>query len=180
MHSFEYQPPKPTALTRALWRAAGADAGILQACPYGEQVKFACLGGIVASTGVLAAFASSYAFYTIFAPAQAHANSIENAGAFAMATFFGVLWGLVIFNLDRYIVASTGKGDGTEAITWQEFKNAVPRMLLGIIIAITISKPLELRIFKPEIDRGELRATKIQGAKLTRSIALAFAQSQNQ
>ena len=32
--------------------------------------------------------------------------------------------------------------------------------------------------FKPEIDRGELRATKIQGAKLTRSIALAFAQSQ--
>lgn len=58
----------------------------------------------------------------------------------------------MIFNLDRYIVASTGKGDGTEVITWAEFKNALPRLFMGCIIALTISKPLEIRIFKSEID----------------------------
>jgi hypothetical protein len=49
-------------------------------------------------------------------------------------------------------VASTGKGDGTEKITRTEFLNALPRIFMGTIIALTISKPLEIRIFKSEID----------------------------
>jgi hypothetical protein len=58
----------------------------------------------------------------------------------------------MIFNLDRFIVSSTGKGDGTEAITWGEFKGAIPRIIMGAIIALTISKPIEIRMFKSEID----------------------------
>ena len=65
-----------------------------------------------------------------------------------MSIFFGVIWGLIIFNIDRFIVASTGKGDGTEAITSGEIKAAIPRILMGMIIAITISKPVEIRCFK--------------------------------
>jgi hypothetical protein len=65
---------------------------------------------------------------------------------------FGVLWGLMIFNIDRFIVTSTGKGDGTEAITWDELKGAIPRLIMGAIIALTISKPVEIRMFKTEID----------------------------
>ena len=65
---------------------------------------------------------------------------------------FGIIWGLIIFNIDRFIVASTGKGDGTETITWSEIKGSIPRILMGIIIALTISKPVELRMFKTEID----------------------------
>ena len=60
--------------------------------------------------------------------------------------------GLIIFNIDRFIVASTGKGDGTEAITSGEIRAAIPRIIMGIIIAITISKPVELRMFKTEVD----------------------------
>lgn len=58
----------------------------------------------------------------------------------------------MIFNIDRFIVTSTGKGDGTEAITWEEFKGAIPRIVMGAIIALTISKPVEIRMFKTEID----------------------------
>jgi hypothetical protein len=50
-------------------------------------------------------------------------------------------------------VTSTGQGDGTEAITWQEFKGAIPRIIMGMIIALTISKPIEIRIFQPEIEK---------------------------
>jgi hypothetical protein len=58
----------------------------------------------------------------------------------------------VIFNIDRFIVTSTGKGDGTEAITGSELKSALPRIIMGAIIALTISKPVEIRMFKSEID----------------------------
>ena len=58
----------------------------------------------------------------------------------------------IIFNIDRFIVTSTGKGDGTEEITWLEFKTAIPRILMGMIIAITISKPIEIRMFQTEIN----------------------------
>jgi len=66
--------------------------------------------------------------------------------------FFGFLWGAMIFNLDRFIVSSTGKGDGTEKITWDELKTAAPRIFMGLVIALTISKPIEIRMFKSEID----------------------------
>lgn len=69
-----------------------------------------------------------------------------------MSIIFGIIWGLIIFNIDRFIVASTGKGDGTEAITWGEIKAAIPRILMGMIIAITISKPVEIRMFQTEIN----------------------------
>jgi hypothetical protein len=69
-----------------------------------------------------------------------------------IAIAFGIVWGLIIFNIDRFIVTSTGKGDGTEAITKQEFKSAVPRIIMGLVIALTISKPMEIRMFKSEID----------------------------
>jgi hypothetical protein len=68
-----------------------------------------------------------------------------------LSIVFGLIWGLIIFNIDRFIVTSTGKGDGTEAITWQEFKSAIPRIIMGAIIAMTISKPIEIRMFQSEI-----------------------------
>ncbi|HBC05094.1 MAG TPA: DUF4407 domain-containing protein, partial [Aequorivita sp.] len=68
------------------------------------------------------------------------------------AIIFGIIWGLIIFNIDRFIVAASGVGDGTEKITWGELGGAIPRLCMGIIIAITISKPVEIRMFKSEID----------------------------
>jgi uncharacterized protein (DUF2267 family) len=66
--------------------------------------------------------------------------------------FAGVIWGIIIFNMDRFIVSSTGKGDGTDKIDRKELINAIPRVLIAIILGITISKPLELEMLKSEID----------------------------
>lgn len=137
---------------RLLWRASGGDRYILERSTYSDQIKYMCLGGIIVATGLMAALAGGYAFYTIFEP---RGSAIENEisyGTTVIATVFGCFWGLMIFNLDRFIVSSTGKGDGTEAITWDEFKGAIPRLVLGAIIALTISKPVEIRMFKSEID----------------------------
>ena len=151
-----YTTPKSSWLMRALWSCAGADSYILERSTYTDHVKYACLGGIVFATGFMAAMAGGYAFYIIFEPrGEAISTALDGATHLPtsiMATIFGIIWGMIIFNIDRFIVASTGKGDGTEAITWSEIKGAIPRILMGMIIAITISKPVEIRMFQTEIN----------------------------
>lgn len=147
-----YVTPKPSSIMKFFWTAAGADHFILEKATYSDQIKYMCLGGIVVATGVMAAIAGGYAFYTIFEPRGSAIESEFHFGVALAAMLFGCVWGLMIFNIDRFIVTSTGKGDGTEAITWEELKGAIPRIVMGAIIALTISKPVEIRMFKTEID----------------------------
>lgn len=115
---------------------SGADTNFLQNSSKAEQIKFAGIGGTVFFTAVMAFIASSYALYTVF----------DN---YITAIFFGLVWGLLIFNLDRFIVSTIKKRDQK----WNEFLQATPRIILAIIIAIVISKPLELKIFEKEINQ---------------------------
>ena len=169
-----YQPSKPSKIMKLFWKAAGGDAFILSQATYSDQIKYFCLGGIVVATAIMAGLSGGYAFYTIFRPKDITENqyietgftsaskALENTSAIQEVTdiptvltaiLFGIIWGLIIYNIDRFIVTSTGKGDGTEAITWGELKGALPRLIMGVIIAVSISKPLEIRILKGEIDR---------------------------
>jgi len=147
-----YITPKSTYLMRLLWKAAGGDQYILERATFADQMKYMCLGGVVSATGIMAALAGGFAFYTIFEPKGVAIEQGFSLSTCILSCLFGFLWGLMIFNIDRFIVTSTGKGDGTEAITWEEFKGAIPRILMGAIIAMTISKPVEIRMFKTEID----------------------------
>lgn len=123
-------------LKQFFWMCSGADTDILRNSSKAEQIKFAGIGGTVFFTAVMAFIASSYALYTVF----------DNYFA---AIFFGIVWGLLIFNLDRFIVSTIKKSDNKWAEIWQ----ATPRIILAIIIAIVISKPLELKIFEKEINQ---------------------------
>jgi hypothetical protein len=58
----------------------------------------------------------------------------------------------MIFNLDRFIVSGMRK----RTSSWSEWKLAFPRLVLAVLLAFVISKPLELKIFEkqqPGIDR---------------------------
>lgn len=159
-----YATPGSSGIMRFFWKAAGADRYILERSTYSDKIKYLCLGGIILATGLMAALAGGYAFYTIFEPRGNAINSFQtaknivgtydhvDAGTMVKAVLFGTIWGLIIFNIDRFIVTSTGKGDGTENITKKEIIGALPRLIMGAVIALTISKPVEIRMFKTEID----------------------------
>lgn len=147
-----YITPKAGKIMRFLWKCAGGDRYILERATYSDQIKYMCLGGIVFATGAMAGLAGGYAFYTIFSPKGSALEDSIHYPTVALSFVFGIIWGLMIFNIDRFIVTSTGKGDGTEKITWDEFKSAIPRIIMGAIIAITISKPIEIRMFQTEIN----------------------------
>jgi hypothetical protein len=115
---------------------SGADTDILNDCSIGEQNKYAGIGATVFFTAVMATIASSYALFTVF----------DNLYT---SVFFGLIWGLLIFNLDRYIVSTIKKRDNVI----DEILQATPRLILAVIIAVVISKPLELKIFEKEINQ---------------------------
>ena len=115
---------------------SGVDKNLIENCSNGEQNKYVGIGATVFFTAIMATIAGSYALFTVF----------DNLFA---AVFFGIIWGLLIFNLDRFIVATIKKNNNK----WKEFLQATPRILLAIIIAIVISKPLELKLFEKEINQ---------------------------
>lgn len=144
---------KVSWFTKLLWYSAGADAQLLMRCPFSDRVKYQGLGGVVLSVGLLAFFSGSYAFYAIFSPKDASVlgSSEVDVMTLCLSLFFGVFWALIIYNLDRFIVSSTGKGDGTDKITKTEFLNALPRLFMALIIGVCLSAPLEIKILEPEI-----------------------------
>ncbi|MFY0630621.1 MAG: DUF4407 domain-containing protein [Flavobacteriaceae bacterium] len=115
---------------------SGIDLKLIDTCSNGEQNKYAGIGATVFFTAVMATLAASYALYTVF-------DNIYTA------LFFGLIWGLLIFNLDRFIVSTIKKSNSK----WKELLQATPRLILAMIIAVVISKPLELKIFEKEINQ---------------------------
>ncbi|MBI1227488.1 MAG: DUF4407 domain-containing protein [Bacteroidetes bacterium] len=112
---------------------SGVDTAMLERCP-SDINKYMGIGATVFFTGVLAFFSSGYALYTVF-------------DSYLLAAAFGLVWGLMIFNLDRYIVMSM-KSNGK---WWRDALVAAPRLVLAVLLALVISKPLELKIFEKEI-----------------------------
>jgi len=121
-------------MKKFFWWCAGADDTILEKCSKSEHVKYAGVGATVLFTGLLAGISGGYALYTVF-------------DTVPMALAFGLLWAAVIFNLDRFIVSTLRK----EGKFWKELLQVTPRILLALVLAVVISKPLELKIFDKEI-----------------------------
>jgi hypothetical protein len=67
-----------------------------------------------------------------------------------LAIAFGIFWGLLIFNLDRFIV-NTMYSDGKHSISWGEIGSGSPRIIMAIFLGFVISTPLELKIFEDSI-----------------------------
>ena len=154
------EPPAPAydyelklnPLNRALYFSAGADVQLLRYCPNYDRVKLQGIGGTVIATAVLAFISGSYAFYTVFGPNSPARDEPISLTWFVIAMLAGLVWAAVIYNLDRFIVSTTGHGDGTDAIRWYEVGHALPRILMACLIGFVLSKPLEIRIMKSEID----------------------------
>ena len=136
---------------------SGADKNLLEGCSEGEQTKYVGIGATVFFTAVMAFIASAYALFTVF-------DNIYPA------LLFGVVWSLLIFNLDRFIVSTIRKRDrfGSELL------QATPRIILAIIIAIVISKPLEIKIFEKEINTVLLKEKNAMALNNKKEVANYF------
>lgn len=137
-------------ITDFFWFCSGAHVGTLNKYPT-EHNKYFGIGATIFFTALFAALSGGYAMYFVFSGSPA---------AVLFAIFFGIIWGLAIFNMDRYIVSSISKGGTTN----QQILQATPRILLAIMIGLVISRPLELKIFDKEI-RQKLKTSYLNGQR---------------
>lgn len=131
-------------ISRFFWFCSGAHMATLEKHPT-EHNKYFGIGATIFFTGLFAALSGGYAMYFVFK---------GDAAALIFAILFGLIWGLAIFNMDRYIVSGINKSAGTG----KQILQATPRILLAIMIGIVISRPLELKIFDKEI-KEKLKVT---------------------
>ncbi|GII88104.1 hypothetical protein Ssi03_60940 [Sphaerisporangium siamense] len=112
---------------------SGARPEILEQCPT-DRGKFEGIGGAVLTTAVLATISMSFALGSALGL------------SFFIAVPAGILWGLAILSLDRWLVGSI-PAEGR-----RRWRLAVPRVLMAVLLGVVISTPLVLQIFKTEID----------------------------
>jgi len=124
-------------INKFFWFCSGVHIPTLLKSP-SEYSKYFGIGATIFFTGLFATLAGAYAMYFVF-----NGSTL----AVLIAVTFGLIWGLSIFNMDRYIVSSINKN----ASPAKQFLQATPRIALAILIGIVISRPLELKIFDKEI-----------------------------
>lgn len=137
-------------LTQFFWFCSGVHVETLKKYPT-EHNKYVGIGATIFFTALFAALSGGYAMYFVFAGSPT---------AVIFAILFGIIWGLAIFNMDRYIVSSISKSGSTN----QQILQATPRILLAIMIGVVISRPLELKIFDKEI-RQQLKTSYLNGQR---------------
>src|SRR4051812_17107775 len=133
--SFEPKKNGESSGSNFLWWCSGAYQKLLRQYP-SEHTKYAGIGGVILATFVLAGLSAGYAIYTVF-------------GNIYWTLIFAIVWGLIIFNLDRFLVATMRKYGVSSR---KQFQLAIPRFALALLIGLTIARPLELKIFEKEID----------------------------
>ena len=137
------------------WICSGANRHILRQCPT-EYSKYFGIGGTIFFTAAMATLSGGYAFFTIFDSTK-------------LAVVFGIFWGLLIFNLDRFIV-NTMYSDGKHTISLSELFSGLPRIIIAIFLGIVISTPLEMKIFEDRIE-SQIVKDNIERTNITRLAA---------
>ena len=126
-------------LNEFLWICAGANRPILRQCPT-EWAKYAGTGGTILFTALMATISGAYALNFVF-------------DSLYYSIPFGMFWGALIFNLDRFMV-NTMYSDGKHTISLEEFKGGLPRIVLAIFLGVVISTPIEMKIFDDTINEN--------------------------
>lgn len=157
-------------IQEAFWWCSGADRRLLRMCP-AEHSKYMGIGTVIFFTAIMAMISSFFAISYVFGNADMSSDKWQT-WVFSIA--FAIMWGLMIFFLDRFIT-NTMYSDGKVTISWLELRSALPRILISIFLGIVISAPLELKIFEKEV---ELQASSILEAE-AREKSKAFAEEAN-
>jgi hypothetical protein len=121
-----------------IW-CAGSDKKILSQCEESVRTKHIGIGTLVLIPAVLGFISMTYALSTI--------DKINNSPlAYIIG---GLIWGLIVFSFDRFIVSTHKKQQNNVA----EFKSITfyLRLVFAIVLGIVISHPLVLLNFEGSI-----------------------------
>ena len=134
----------------------GGDKALLEQVPQ-ERARFVQMAGVLLTTAGIAVVSMAFALRDgVKAP-------------LAAAVVLALLWGVIIFNLDRFLVLSMGDTRSRVRLVLI----TLPRLALAVVLALVISTPLVLRIFASDINQQlfimQQRASRQQAALIADS-----------
>ena len=125
----------------------GGDPVVLKQVPQG-RARFVQMAGILLTTASIAVLAMIFALH----------DGVKVP--LFPALLLGLFWGVVILNIDRFLVLSMG----TTRDRWQLLFMALPRLALAVVLSLVISTPLVLRVFASDIN-AQLYTTRLEQSK---------------
>ncbi|GEM_PF-4827135 len=127
---------------------SGSDGDIINNKCISEKGKYTKIGLTILMTAFFATIAMSYALFKVF---YIDSEAEQNLRAYFISISLGIVWGVLIFSLDRFIVSSMKKTGNF----FNEFLTALPRILIACLVSFTISQPIEVKLFEKQI-KGEI------------------------
>ncbi len=126
---------KPSIFQKFFWLISGSEIHVLKDCK-NDYNRHATMGFILFMTWLFATFAGGFAGWYF-------GHSLKQA------IVFGIMWGLMIYAIDRGMVVSLKKNPTLDKQPfWFPF---ITRAVLGLVIAFFISIPFEILIFNEDI-----------------------------
>lgn len=123
------------AFSNFLISLSGASPDILRRCPT-ERAKYTGIGSAVLASAVIASIPLAFALH------------LDVSIPVAWSVFLSLLLGITLIALDRWLIASLDR----QTNPWRYLILAVPRLVIGVILGITITTPLLLQAFNSYID----------------------------
>lgn len=154
------QEPRSKSVGDRLAWLGGGDQDLLVDVPTARD-RFVQMGLVLLTTASLAVVSMTFAL----------TNALDVPLVPAAAA--GLLWGFVILNLDRFLVVTMGSTRSLRRLALL----AAPRLAMAVVLALVISTPLVLQVFRSDIrvqmneaqlersqqDREREKASKEQG-----------------
>ena len=149
-------------ITRFFLWCSGSDIHVLEEVPRSETIKQVGYGTLVVVPAILALFAMSYALSTLTT------NPAIYLGG-------GVVWSLIVFAFDRFIVSTFRKSDSiVNDITSTVF---LSRLVFAVFVGILVAHPLVMLYFNDSIEErlvadGRAKTAAIEAGYVTQQAEL--------
>ena len=114
----------------------GANIKILQKCP-SEKYKFFRTGIAILNSSLLSVFTMGYAMYAV-------TNNLN-----WLIILFSFFWGFIMFGIDWGLISTIHKRKNYDFKSgFRFFLTSVFRLIVAVVLSFTVSKPLEVLVFK--------------------------------
>jgi hypothetical protein len=138
------------SIKRLLCLITCVDMKLLERCPEAEKKKYTSLGVAMLITTLLSFFSAFIAIDYIFPEIEGFGFS--TLARYSLATFLSLIWMSIIFNLQRFVLSGDSRTSDSDRAGFDELIRALPSIVMAIMIGMVVAIPLEVAIFKPEID----------------------------
>ncbi len=123
----------------------GADISILKECPK-DRNKFIAVGIGVFNTAALSMFTMGYAINAVLN------DEDKSILTYLLILFFSIFWGFIIFGIDWGLISTIHKKKKYNLKSgFILVLTTIFRLLVAAIISFTVSRPLEVLVFKDHL-----------------------------